>query len=212
MAIGGALRSAIKLGRFSVAARESRRQARILQSAFPDGARGLDPQRGRMLPLEERGFERMMGQGYGGTARGNAIVVDPASGRRIVVNQNFDDFMEGLPAGGRGPIEAPYEGFRVFRVDGVQDSVPPWMGRGRAPLTDQPYIDDIISMPDAYAPYNPRNPEVFGDLSYLRVPSAFGGAAPYPMPSLRPAYRNPPRYSFDDIAEVFTDRGPGIQF
>jgi len=160
MAIGGALRSAIKLGRFSVAARESRRQARILQSAFPDGARGLDPQRGRMLPLEERGFERMMGQGYGGTARGNAIVVDPASGRRIVVNQNFDDFMEGLPAGGRGPIEAPYEGMRVWpgktlpgfgepmqigampgaRMDSIHagvpfttGSAPPWIGAGPAP-------------------------------------------------------------------------------
>jgi len=201
MAVGGTLRAAIKAGRFGAAARESRQRARSLQ--------GMDFSNPQLRPLEERGFERMSGRGYGATSRNSAIVVDPATGRRTVLPQNFDDLMEGLPAGRRGPIEAPYEGFRVF--NGIEESVPPWTGRGRAPFADQPWLESSGYF-DAYAPYNPRNPEVFGDLSYLRVPSAFGGAAPYPMPSLRPAYRNPPRYSFDDIAEVFTDRGPGIQF
>ncbi len=213
MAIGGALRSAIKLGRFSVAARESRRQARVLQSAFPDGARGLDPELGRMLPLEERGFERMMGQGYGGTARNNAIVVDPASGRRIVVNQNFDDFMEGLPAGGRGPIEAPYEGMRTWPMDdglpGLEGfRTPSWMGRGPGPNFQ--FHSNVgpqgLSMPSG-AGFNTEIPRVFGGNRRL------GTQSPSPslsqMESMTPQelieFMNPnafeprPRFFFDDF-------------
>jgi hypothetical protein len=137
MAVGGALRAAIKAGRFGAAGRESRRQARALQSLNQNNS--FDYQ--RMLPLEERGFERMSGMGYGATPRGNAVVVDPATGRRTVLPQNFDDFIEGQPARGRNPIEAPYEGVRVWggrTNDGFPNSIgtpPPFIGRGTPPPT-----------------------------------------------------------------------------
>ncbi len=215
MAIGGALRSAIRLGRFSVAARESRRQARVLQSAFPDGARGLDPQQGRMLPLEERGFERIMGQGFGGSAQGNAVVVDPASGRRIVVNQNFDDFMEGLPAGRRGPIEAPYEGMRTWPMEdgfpNTLETVPGWMGRGRAPhsrgtsLYSDYYGEELPSaFPRSLYDTSIYMNEPYGNVPGLRntVPRGFFGGDAGPIPA-RVRAGNPrpgPRFFFDDFA------------
>jgi hypothetical protein len=193
MAVGGALRAAIRAGRFGAAGRESRRQARSLPSMNQGG--------GRQLPLEERGFERMGGMGYGSTPQGNAVIVDPATGRRTVLPQNFDDFMEGLPAGRRGPIEAPYEGVRSWNDPvgfGSQsfDAPPPWMGRGFSPPSRSfnAYSDGVSEypiggrMPEAFRSQGGENFRVFEPYSTfsmstppnqnfmnLQVPRAFGG-------------------------------------
>ena len=144
MALGGVLRAAIRAGRFGEAARQSRRQARALRSLNETGGVGRFQ---RQLPFEERGFERMSGRAFGATPRGNAVVVDPATGRRTVLNQNFDDFMEAGPLP-RSPIAAPYEGVRVWggrTDDGFPrsfDAPPPWMGRGPAPETRRTLMYD----------------------------------------------------------------------
>ena len=156
MAIGGALRAAIRAGRFGTAARESRQRARALRSLNATGGVGNFQRR---LPLEERGFERMSGFGYGETPRGNALVDNTFTGTRTVMPQGLDDYMFARPLP-RSPIEAPYEGVRVWpgttlpgfgetiQVGAVPggtirsmrsgvpfsvDAPPTWIGRGAAP-------------------------------------------------------------------------------
>lgn len=115
MAVGGALRAAIRAGRFGVAGRESRRQARALASLNQGGPLGSRTGSPFPFPGPERGFDpaRVAGQAFGASPRGAAVVVDSNTGRRVVLPQSFDDFMEGVPIG-RGEIESPLEGFRVF--------------------------------------------------------------------------------------------------
>lgn len=208
MAVGGALRAAIRAGRFGAAGRESRRQARALQSLNQGGGVGAQ----RRLPLEERGFERMSGMGYGATPRGNAVVVDPATGRRTVLPQNFDDFIEGQPARGRGPIEAPYEGMRTWPTeDGFPhtlETVPDWMGRGRAPhsrgtsLYSDYYGEELPSaFPRSLYDTSIYMNEPYGNVPGLRntVPRGFFGGDAGPMPAYKYSSRPGPRFFFDDF-------------
>ena len=222
MAIGGALRAALRAGRFSVAGRESRRQSRALRSLNERGGIGAE----RRVPLEERGFERMSGLGYGETPRGNAVVVDPATGRRTVMPQSFDDFIEARPMA-RGPIEAPYEGMRTWN-DGVFGnafgpisfgSPPAWAGRGTPPPSRSfRFFEDPDSELPRFGPA-PRDLEgvetVEGLVPYgagmsgaanrnfmnWNIPRAFGGTNVFssfdraPRPSAAG-----PRFFFDDFA------------
>lgn len=230
MAVGGALRAALRAGRLNVAGRESRRQSRAMRSLNE----GLGSQ--RRLPLEERGFERMSGLGYGETPRGNAVVFDPATGRRTVMPQSFDDFMEGRPTR-RGPIEAPYEGVRTWEDPvgfGPQsfDAPPPWMGRGAPPPSRSflAFDDGMSEYPRAFNPNygiggSPGNFRVFepygnsmntnpANFNFMRggVPSAFGGL-PSPLPA-PPVAQSRPRFFFDDITGVdsFIDPQTGFRY
>jgi len=157
MAVGGALRAALRAGRFGTAARESRRQARAVRSINERGGFRMAPE--PSSSLEMRGYDRFMGQGYGETARGNAVIFDPYTGARTVLPQTLDDALTGAPMP-RGPIEAPYEGFRAWpgtRLPGFGEemnvgalpgarvvstspgvpfslnSPPSWVGRGEPP-------------------------------------------------------------------------------
>lgn len=118
MAIGGALRAAIRAGRFNVAGRESRRQARALASLNEGGPLGGRTGSPFPFPGPERGFDpaRFGGQAFGESSRGAAVVVDSNTGRRVVLPQSFDDFMAGTPMA-RGPIASPFEGFRAAGYD-----------------------------------------------------------------------------------------------
>ena len=207
MAIGGALRAAIRAGRFGTAARESRQRARALRSLNATGGVGNYPRR---LPLEERGFERMSGFGYGETPRGNALVDNTFTGTRTVMPQGLDDYMFARPLP-RSPIEAPYEGVRVWpgtRLPGFGESMqvgavpggtmrstrpgvpfsvgeaPPWLGRGPvpAPTTGR---------------FFPRDMSYGGGRMYDFEMGPLQGqqffAPSIPVPAL-------PRFYFDDIA------------
>jgi hypothetical protein len=145
MAIGGALRAAIRAGRFDVARRESRRHARALASLNETGPVGARTSSPIPFPGVERGFDpaRVAGQAFGASPRGAAVVVDPSTGRRVVLPQAFDDFIEGVPMP-RSPIRAPYEGMRVWPesyggapVAYSPGSIPSWMGRGTPPIASQ---------------------------------------------------------------------------
>lgn len=188
MAIGGALRAAIRAGRFGTAARESRQRARALRSLNATGGVGNSPRR---LPLEERGFERMSGFGYGETPRGNALVDNTFTGTRTVMPQGLDDYMFARPLP-RSPIEAPYEGVRVWSGrtdDGFPrsfDAPPPWMGRGPAPETRRtimydPYYGDEFPSGFPRSPYDTPFP-MFEPLPFA-MPSnpnvQYGGNLPY---------------------------------
>jgi len=196
MAIGGALRAAIRAGKFGVAARESRQNARALRTLNRTGGVGRFQ---RQLPLEERGFERMLGRGYGATPRGNAVIVDPATGSRTVLNQGFDDYMEGRPPYlnrfytspyGTPQIEAPYEGFRVLpgRVDRYGDtSLPPgpWQGRGRGTEWAElpvdggpPYVNGSYFEP--FPGRNPVFPERLQTFPWTRF-GQYPDPNPFPM-------------------------------
>lgn len=135
MAVGGALRAAIRAGRFGVAGRESRRQARALASLNQGGPLGSRTGSPFPFPGPERGFDpaRVAGQAFGESPRGAAVVVDSNTGRRVVLPQSFDDFIEGAPMT-RGPIEAPYEGVRGIPGSYVTSDLlkGPFMGRGGA--------------------------------------------------------------------------------
>ena len=192
MAIGGALRAALRAGNWAKTAMESRRRARALADLNARGGiRGPVMDTGEGLAARGFDFFEDGGRFARGTSSPNRprfdVIRDPATGnRRVYPNP---------PGFGTNPIQAPYEGFRVFPADGLDPS-PQWMGRGRAPWTDQPWMESH-GFPDYYRPYDPMNPEVFGDLSYLRVPPAFGGAPAGPLPAQRPAVP-PTRFSFND--------------
>jgi hypothetical protein len=210
MAIGGALRAAIKAGNWASAARESRRRARALAElnarggiGRPGRARGADeylqgrgvdvnamtspgtgnpyadfvtntyPQRyNQALPYAESPFGGVVVQGPRGRSRYGGEGYD----------FNFDDIGVGGVANDgmyRGPIQAPYEGVRVWPNDGGLPSMSgfgtgPWMGRGLGPRFD--FHSNVgpqgLSMPAPAA-------------SSWDVPQAFGG-----------------RGSFDDIVNA----------
>jgi hypothetical protein len=207
MAVGGALRAALRAGRFGTAARESRRQARAVRSINERGGFRMAPE--PSSSLEMRGYDRFMGQGYGETARGNAVIFDPYTGARTVLPQTLDDALTGAPMP-RGPIEAPYEGFRVWpgtRLPGFGEEMqvgavpggtmrsmkagvpfsvgqaPPWIGRGSAPTPTT-------------GRFFPRDMSYGGGRMYdyemgpLQGQQFFAPSAP--VPAL-------PRYSFDDF-------------
>ena len=168
MAIGGALRAAIRAGRFSVAGRESRRQARALASLNARGgirggegmsfARAGEGTSERTLEsLIDRGFQPDMYSWYAPGLRGNTAFIDPNTGTRTILPP---DPRWSMTPNFRNPIEAPYEGVRVWpgtRLPGFGESMqvgavpggtmrstkpgvpfsvgeaPPWLGRGPVP-------------------------------------------------------------------------------
>jgi len=195
MAVGGALRAALRAGRFGTAARESRRQARAVRSINERGGFRMAPE--PSSSLEMRGYDRFMGQGYGETARGNAVIFDPYTGARTVLPQTLDDALTGAPMP-RGPVAAPYEGVRTWSGradDGFPrsfDAPPPWMGRGTPPpsrsytmydsyagnefpsaVRRSPY-DEAFTMFEPYSPFGMSAPPNQNFMN-LRIPRAFGG-------------------------------------
>lgn len=165
MAVGGALRAAMKAGNFVKVASESRRRARALAEL---NARGGIRGSSQMDSLWNRGFEQPFAPGglmSGYTPRGHHVIGNEATGARFV-----RDFQH-------SPIQAPYEGVRTFPQSGYNEPSP-FMGRGRAPsfrdvLEPRNYGDgaDFIAEPFVFDP--------FGNNSFMNVPRAFGGTANY---------------------------------
>lgn len=191
MAIGGALRAALKAGNFVKVASESRRRARALAELNARGGirgtgirenvssemlfdRGyaygvVPPSRMEMagLPLENNGLP------FAYTPRntppsGRANYVNPETGARATFAPDV-----GLPRYGN-PIEAPYEGVRVWNPrNDYFDATPPWMGRGRAPLPDVPLLDEYGypgMFASAFDPYSVNVPRAFGGISDYNIP------------------------------------------
>ena len=229
MAIGGALRAAIRAGRFGVAGRESRRQARALASLNQGGPLGSRTGSRFPFPGPERGFDpaRVAGQAFGESPRGAAVVVDSITGRRVVLPQSFDDFMEGVPIGRgeiKSPIEAPYEGVRVWRDPIFEGGFgpqtffepPTWMGRGAPPpnRSFDVYWDDISEypragrVPDELAEFGYETERAFrpimGNPSVMNwnIPRAFGGDRTWVASEAPRAPRRvgPSRLFFDDLS------------
>jgi hypothetical protein len=160
MAIGGALRAALRAGDFVKTAAESRRRARALADLNARGGiRGpvMDTGEG----LVARGFDFF--EDGGRFARGSTspnrprfdVIRDPATGNRRVYPN---------PPGLRSnPIEAPYEGFRVWPGMGTDgfprtfDAPPPWMGRGTSPPVNRTTMYDSF-YGDEFPRAFPRSP------------------------------------------------------
>jgi hypothetical protein len=197
MAIGGALRAAMKAGNWIKVASESRRRARALADLnVRGGIRGpvMDTGEG----LVARGFDFF--EGGGRFARGSTspnrprfdVIRDPATGNRRVYPN---------PPGLRtNPIEAPYEGFRTFPQMGYNEPSS-FMGRGRAPsfrnVPEPRYYDqgtDVFAEPFVFDP--------LGLNSFMNVPRAFGGNPGMgPAPRKRsPIFGGRPRIFFDDYS------------
>lgn len=148
MALGGALRAALRAGDWARAAAQSRRQARALRSFSPEfgerprrsaneflRSRGVDVPADRYVPFEE--IPAQLGGGFG--ARGMT------SDGRVVFTRDLG--MEGptqrfsynpdILRPGYSPIASPYEGMRVLpgsydaRYGETMSRPGPWMGRGR---------------------------------------------------------------------------------
>jgi hypothetical protein len=114
----------------------------------------------------------------------------------------MDDFMEARPLP-RGPIEAPYEGFRVWRDEfndpeffPISSSRPVWQGRGRPPFAG---IDP------GQRGYGPA-----GNWQEMQnVPVAFGGNMDWaPSGARSPFAPRPPRFFFDDYEISRNPFGP----
>ena len=170
MAIGGALRAALRAGNWARTAVESRRRARALADL---NARGGIRGTGRMNTSLERGIDDAT---WARGPRGNEVFINPSTGARRVP---FDPRMTQMQRGSN-PIEAPYEGFRVWpriNYDGMRYGNPgPWMGRGRAPwdvYADQGYMG--ANRAPAGWPFEQYN--MMGNPT--NVPSAFRGDANY---------------------------------
>lgn len=138
MAIGGALRAALKAGQWARAASESRRQARLLRGFSADfGERsGRVGPEGALDFLNRQGVDpaynapyRDMGGGvreFGGVG-GRRVEVGPGGRRYVAAPEMYS------------PIVSPYEGGRALtspaRMFGrsMETETPPgpWMGRGR---------------------------------------------------------------------------------
>lgn len=170
MAVGGALRAAIRAGRFGVAARESRQQARAVRSLNESGFGQYVASRGggisapnRMefaregLPTSNSTVSRMLDGGftpdmYGWYAeglRGNPVFLNPNTGTRDILPP-FSRFSQT-----QNPILAPYEGMRVLSASRPSVAqVPPAFGGPafRAPVsgntsTQPNYFFDDLSNP-----------------------------------------------------------------
>ena len=184
MAIGGALRAALRAGNWARTAVESRRRARALADLNARGGiRGpvMDTGEG----LAARGFDVF--DGGGGFAIGSSspnrprfnVIRDPATGNRQVYAN---------PPGFRAnPIEAPYEGFRVWprgtrSFFGLTGDMPagnvagPFMGRG---------------VPNFSYRADGANPA---------IPRAFGGTFNWPAGgAVNPPGPRHSRFFFDDF-------------
>lgn len=242
MAVGGALRAAIRAGRFGVAGRESRRQARALASLNQGGPLGSRTGSRFPFPSQERGFDpaRFGGQAFGESPRGAAVVVDSNTGRRVVLPQSFDDFMAGTPMA-RGPIAAPYEGVRTWNDPAFGGafgplsfgSPPAFMGRGQAPPSRSfPFYENMYdelprfgTVPEdliefgveaerGFVPYAASKTRT-SDAAFMNrnIPMAFGGGDG-PFRRTRPIPNDFLINTFDDIDGIdgFIDPQTGFRY
>lgn len=215
MAIGGALRAAIKAGNWASAARESRRRARALADlnlrggisnaslgprsqgfrrgityndqygSFEDASRGMD--------WDDLGLF-----GEGRTPRGNMVTEWPGGnfGGRIV-DPPMNLMLPRQPRAGMRPIEAPYEGMRVLpgRVNRYGDTpLPPgpWQGRGQGTQWGELPIDGEPS-------------GMFGTY-FSPIRETF-----FPRPARLP-FVEPGTWTFDDIAGSYYFNDPYTGF
>jgi len=199
MAIGGALRAAMKAGNWASAARESRRRARALAEL---NARGGIRGTGRMNASLERGIDDgTWARGPGG----NEIFINPETGARRVP---FDPWLIQMRRGSM-PIQAPYEGMRVLpgRVDQWGDTMAqpgPWMGRGQGTDWAQGPVNGFDGSDGSYwfnaSRYNLDGVDM--DSSIPRALGGFGGQSQRnPFPSVAPPFSTSIRGTvpFDDI-------------
>lgn len=207
MAVGGALRAAIKAGNWVSAARESRRRARALadlnrrggisnaslgprgRSFLPDGGpfndayEGVDTRRGL-----DWGDTLISGEGR--SPRGAWVEEFPEGafsryGSRTLYPSGRD-FIARQPGLRMRPIEAPYEGVSVLRT--------PSMAAGDLDrLTAAGLPEDLSLYGDYYAPI-----PVSGFPTDFAVPRVFGGDSRGYSPFVTP-FPNRPRYFFNDI-------------
>jgi hypothetical protein len=202
MAIGGALRAALRAGDFVKTAAESRRRARALADlnvrggiGNPGRARGAD----EFLRRQGVDVDGMIAPGTGDPymdwVSGGRTNVMPAytespfgglvfesrssnpfapgsRGRTRVSGDAIDyNLQRGVDGGlgnraymySGGPIEAPYEGFRVWPGMGTDgfprtfDAPPPWMGRGTSPPVNRTTMYDSF-YGDEFPRAFPRSP------------------------------------------------------
>ena len=159
MAIGGSLRAALRAGNWAKTAMESRRRARALADLNARG--GIRGSR-EMDSLWNRGFDQPFGPGapmVGYTPRGGQIIGNETTGARSVLGFQHS------------PIQAPYEGFRVWNPgNDYFNAPPPFVGRGRPPFPDMPLLEQY-----GYPVLAPS----FNDPYSMNVPLAFRGLANY---------------------------------
>jgi hypothetical protein len=165
MAIGGALRAAIKAGNFVKVASESRRRARALAElnarggiGRPGRARGADEYlRGRGVDVDAMTAPRTgnpyadwveedFGPIFSDSPFGGVNFFDRGRTMKFGGEGARYNLPMTLPTGSRyqGPIQAPYEGVRVWPnnyggapVEYSPNFIPPWMGRGTPPPVSQ---------------------------------------------------------------------------
>lgn len=213
MALGGALRAAIKAADWVSAARESRRRARALADLNARGGiRGRSVSPGRYLESRGVDVEGMLSPGTGdpymdfvgpypsgfvaSAPRGGGVVVANGFGNRSVFtgsgfDQRFPRGLEGTESaplfGTRNPIEAPYEGVSVLRT--------PSMAAGDLDrLTAAGLPEDLSLYGDYYAPI-----PVSGFPTDFDVPRVFGGQSSGYTNFFNPFRTSRPRYFFNDI-------------
>jgi hypothetical protein len=219
MAIGGALRAAIKAGNWTSAARESRRRARALAElnlrggvGRPGRARGADEYlRGRGVDVDAMTapgtgnpymdwVEEDFGPIYSDNPFGGVNFFDRGRTMRFGGEGAAYNLPATLPAGSRysGPIQAPYEGFRVipqssqmssFRNSGDLVGPPgPWQGRGRGTEWAQSPVNGYDALDGTY--YSPVTEPIapswrfstFGDVGYGSRPPRFSSFGMTPVP------------------------------
>lgn len=163
MAIGGALRAAMKAGNWASAARESRRRAAALAELNIGG--GLKSTgRSRNIQLndvyEVDDIPGLMGGGIGArssTPGGRTLF------RGMENTENRMTYNPQMLNRGYNPIQAPYEGVRVWPGMGTDgfprtfDAPPPWMGRGPQPPVSRTTMYDSF-YGDEFPSAVPRSP------------------------------------------------------
>jgi hypothetical protein len=229
MAVGGALRAAIRAGRFSAAARESRQQARALRSLNESGfGQYVASGGGGRLPMGERGFSYRPGQFYGEGVGGQVVTAPPMGGGRASMPMGFGQYEAPSGSPMRQPIQAPYEGMRAWpteipseypgflsRTAMSRNAAPPWFGRGTPRMVDENRVVNAYNQPMSQQVFRPigdrstvayvEHPQFpgfrFSTTDDYSVPPAFGGPAfRIPMFGNTPTQ---PTYFFDDLSNPF---------
>lgn len=161
MALGGVLRAALRAGDWARAAAQSRRQARALRSFSPEFGTGRGTSAEDFLRSRGVDVEGMLAPGtgnpymdwvsgptnympdYASSPFGGVVQRGLLGSRSRFGGVGFDyNFPRGIDDVNpyqefRGPIVAPYEGFRALpggynpRMGETMSRPGPWMGRGR---------------------------------------------------------------------------------
>jgi hypothetical protein len=191
----GVLRAAIKAGNWAQTAMQSRRQARALADLNARGGFGGRGGRGgpegavdylRNTGVDPAANQRLMNTGFVGEGNYNPAYqsgsfsgYDLPGGGVAFRDQRtgaIDAQRFGWRDGSNYPIEAPYEGFRVWPSRGVSGFEPDWVGRGRHPGMNFNVIDE----PGWGAPYSLEfSPYRGTPIPQMNVPRAFGGFDPF---------------------------------